>query len=159
MREVPVTQAAPSDAMSNWYVTIGPTPSSATASARFRAQRERDTQPEMQLRRALHGRGFRYRLHQRPVDRFRRTVDIVFPRERVAVDVRGCFWHSCPEHGSTPQANDVWWAAKLARNVERDLETEVELQRHGWLVVVVWEHEDPDAAADRVARAVLGRRE
>jgi DNA mismatch endonuclease (patch repair protein) len=137
---------------------LGPKPSTAGVSARFRAQRERDTLPEVQLRRALYRRGFRYRLHQRPIHRFRRTVDIVFPREQVAVDVRGCFWHSCPEHRSAPRANDAWWAAKLARNVERDLETEAELRRHGWLVVIVWEHEDPEAAADRVARAVLVRR-
>lgn len=60
------------------------------------------------------------------------------------------FWHCCPQHRSAPRANDAWWATKLARNVERDLETETELQRQGWIVVVVWDHEDPEAAADRV---------
>jgi DNA mismatch endonuclease, patch repair protein len=126
-------------------------------SARFAAQRERDTQPELLLRRALHRRGLRYRLHRRPLSHLRRTVDIVFPASKVAVDVRGCFWHVCPEHCSFPQSNAAWWAEKLTRNVERDRETETALQSAGWFVIVIWEHEDPELAAERVEASVRSR--
>ena len=139
-------------------MATSPSPSSAEVTARFRAQREKNSRPEIELRRSLHRRGLRYRLHVRPLDGLRRTVDVAFSRERVAVDVRGCFWHACPEHASAPRANAAWWASKLARNVERDSETERALQKAGWLVVVVWEHESAEAAAERVARAVEARR-
>jgi DNA mismatch endonuclease (patch repair protein) len=140
-------------------VAARPLPSSELASARFVAQREKDTQPELLLRSALHRRGLRYRLHRRPLSHIRRTVDIVFPGLKVAVDVRGCFWHVCPEHCSFPQSNSSWWATKLARNVERDEETESELLSAGWSVVVVWEHEDPELAADRVEACVRSCRD
>lgn len=139
-------------------VAARPLPSSKQASARFVAQREQDTQPELLLRSALHRRGLRYRLHRRPLTHLRRTVDIVFPALKVAVDVRGCFWHVCPEHCSFPRSNTAWWAAKLARNVERDRETEAELISAGWSMVIVWEHEDPEEAADRVEACVRSRR-
>jgi DNA mismatch endonuclease, patch repair protein len=139
-------------------VVKGPLPSSAAATARFAAQREKDTQPELLLRSALHRRGLRYRLHRRPLPDLRRIVDIVFSAPKVAVDVRGCFWHLCPEHRSLPQSNAAWWGAKLARNAERDRETEAALRSAGWLVIVVWEHEDPEIAAERVEACVRARR-
>lgn len=83
----------------------------------------------------------------------------MFPGPKVAVDVRGCFWHACPEHRSLPKANAAWWEAKLARNVERDRETEAALRAEGWCVVVVWEHEDPQLAAERVEACVRSRRD
>jgi DNA mismatch endonuclease (patch repair protein) len=84
----------------------------------------------------------------------RRTVDIYFPKARVAVDVRGCFWHGCPEHGTIPRSNRDWWQAKLAATQARDAETEELLSAEGYAVVIVWEHEDSDKAADRVAELV-----
>lgn len=138
-------------------VVAKPKPSSPSVSARFKAQREKDTRPELLVRRALHRRGLRYRLHRRPLEHLRRTVDIVFLTPKVAVDVRGCFWHSCPEHRSMPQSNASWWAEKLDRNVKRDCETVSELESAGWTVVVVWEHDDPEAVADQIAALVRGR--
>lgn len=88
----------------------------------------------------------------------RQRVDLAFMTEKVAVDVRGCFWHRCPAHGSEPTANAQRWADKLARNVERDAQTVEALTDMGWQVVVVWEHEDPVEAANRVETAVRGRR-
>jgi DNA mismatch endonuclease (patch repair protein) len=76
----------------------------------------------------------------------------------VAVYVDGCFWHSCPEHGTRPKANAEWWASKLAANVERDRNTDESLAAAGWLALRVWEHEDPLEAADRVEQAVCERR-
>jgi DNA mismatch endonuclease (patch repair protein) len=117
-------------------------------------QATRDTVPEMMLRRHLHASGARYRVHVRPLPGVRRIADIVFPRARVAVFVDGCFWHRCPEHATDPKSNSEWWSAKLARNVERDAETDDLLAEAGWLTVRVWEHEDPEAAARRIVRAV-----
>jgi DNA mismatch endonuclease (patch repair protein) len=138
-------------------VAAKPVPSSALASARFVAQREKDTQPELLLRSALHRRGLRFRVHRKILPHLRRTVDIVFPGPKVAVDVRGCFWHACPEHRSLPRSNAAWWEAKLARNVERDHETEAELRSAGWRVVVVWEHEDAQVAAERIEAFIRDR--
>jgi DNA mismatch endonuclease (patch repair protein) len=128
------------------------------SSARMSRQATRDTDPEMELRRRLHAAGLRYRVHTRPLPGLRRTADVVFPRARVAVFVDGCFWHSCPDHGTAPLTNAQWWAAKLSRNVARDADTDRRLTEAGWLVVRVWEHEDPVVAADRVAKAVRSRR-
>jgi DNA mismatch endonuclease (patch repair protein) len=124
----------------------------------MKAQRERDTKPELALRRVLFRRGLRYRVHRRAVPTVRRTLDCVFPSEKLAVEVRGCFWHACPQHATWPANNAEWWAEKLARNAERDADTEAQLRRAGWKLLVVWEHEDPERAASRVERSVNGRR-
>lgn len=126
-------------------------------SERMSRQATRDTAPEMEVRRRLHAAGLRYRVHTRPLSQLRRTADVSFPRARVAVFVDGCFWHSCPEHGTAPVANGGWWVAKLSKNVARDADTDRRLTDAGWLVVRVWEHEDPVVAADRVAKAVRTR--
>lgn len=118
------------------------------------AQATRDTAPEMALRRALHGRGLRYRVGARPVQDLRRTADIVFTRAKVAVFVDGCFWHQCPEHGTIPRVNREWWATKLQGNVERDQATTTALTAVGWTVIRCWEHEDPASTADLVEQAV-----
>jgi DNA mismatch endonuclease, patch repair protein len=124
----------------------------------MQANRSRDTKPEMQLRRALHAAGLRYRVCARPLPGLRRTADIVFGPAKVAVEVRGCFWHGCPDHYRQPTANRSYWEAKVARNVQRDTETREALERAGWLVIVAWEHEDLAAAARRIADAVASRR-
>lgn len=129
-------------------------PEPSPASRRMSLQATRDTAPEIRLRRTLHAQGLRYRVHVRPLPELRRTADIVFRRAKVAVFVDGCFWHSCPEHGTAPTANDAWWAAKLAKNVERDVDTDSRLAAAGWTVVRVWEHEDPVDASTRVSDAV-----
>lgn len=126
-------------------------------SQRMAQQRRRDTGAELRLRRVLHGRGLRYRVDQALPGLQRRRADLTFPTQRVTVFVDGCFWHCCPEHKTEPKVNHVWWATKLARNVERDLETEEHLVASGWTVVRIWEHEDPEAAADRVEAAVRNR--
>lgn len=99
----------------------------------------------------------RYRLHQRPLPQLRRTVDIVLGPAKVAVEVRGCFWHGCPDHATAPKANAAWWEEKLRRNRERDAETQQELSAAGWRVIVVWEHETVQDAADRIQQAVILR--
>ncbi|RVW08619.1 very short patch repair endonuclease [Prescottella agglutinans] len=125
-------------------------------SARMRAQRRRDTAPEVALRRELHRRGARFFVDRAPLRGLRRRADLVFPRKKVAVYVDGCFWHSCPQHATSPKNNAQWWADKLAANVVRDRDTDARLAAAGWRVVRIWEHEDPTEAADRVQAALVG---
>lgn len=122
----------------------------------MRAQRTRDTAPEVALRSALHRRGLRFRIHRKVLDN-RRTHDIVFPRQRVVVDVRGCYWHGCEAHSRPTKTHSEWWQRKMAGNRRRDSRTVRELRRDGWAVLVVWEHEPVERAADRVERSVRAR--
>lgn len=133
-------------------------PSSEAVSGRMSRLGTRDTAPEVALRRELHARGLRFRVDRAPVAAVRSRADLVFGPARVAVYVDGCFWHGCPIHGTTPRANAEFWAQKLARNQERDRQTDELLARHGWQSIRVWEHEDAVEAADRVVAAVFGRR-
>jgi DNA mismatch endonuclease (patch repair protein) len=120
----------------------------------MQGNRGRDTRPEVEVRRELHRRGLRFRKHARPVPDLRCQVDILFPRQRVAVFVDGCFWHGCPMHGRRPRSNASFWAAKVDRNRARDTRNDAALDAAGWRVVRVWEHEDPTAVADRVEELV-----
>ncbi len=117
-------------------------------------QRRRDTTAEIEVRRLLHARGLRYRVDAALPGLPRRRADLTFTSSRVVVFIDGCFWHGCPEHKTAPKTNAEWWAAKLARNAERDRETDTHLTELGWRVVRVWEHEDPERAADLVEAAV-----
>lgn len=121
------------------------------------ANRRRDTTPELRLRSALHGRGLRYRCDLRiDLHELRVRPDVVFTRRKIAVFVDGCYWHGCPEHGATPQSNREYWLAKIARNQERDRRADHALRGAGWTVVRVWEHDDPEMAAERVVAAAAG---
>lgn len=134
-----------------------PPASSDRAQRQMANQRTRDTGVELALRRALHRSGLRYRVDVAPLPGLRRRADLVFTRSKVAVMVDGCFWHSCPEHGTFPKANGDWWATKLARNVDRDRETNELLTAAGWLIVRVWEHESIEGAAERIQLALSQR--
>ncbi|TLP62020.1 MULTISPECIES: very short patch repair endonuclease [Microbispora] len=120
----------------------------------MRSNKPRDTKPELALRRAVHALGLRYNVAARPLPTVRRTADLVFPRIRVAVFLDGCFWHGCPAHHSVAKTNADYWAEKVRRNRERDIETDRMLREAGWAVIRVWEHEDPAEAAQRVAKVV-----
>ncbi len=67
--------------------------------------------------------------------------DFVFPAERLAVFVDGCFWHGCPECSRPPRSNRDYWNGKLNRNKARDQDVNAELRRQGWRVARFWEHE------------------
>jgi DNA mismatch endonuclease (patch repair protein) len=69
--------------------------------------------------------------------------DLVFPKERIAVFVDGCFWHGCPQHGRTPRSRQGYWREKLARNRARDREAARLLREKGWRVLRFWEHDLP----------------
>ncbi|MEV6827433.1 very short patch repair endonuclease [Amycolatopsis sp. NPDC051102] len=121
-------------------------------------QRSRNTGIEMTLRKALHGAGFRYRVHRRPVEGVRREADLVSGPARVAVFVDGCFWHGCPEHATWPKNNAEFWRDKIETNRRRDADTDARLSEAGWLAVRVWEHETAETAVNRVIEALRKRR-
>jgi DNA mismatch endonuclease (patch repair protein) len=104
----------------------------------MRAVRRRDTSPELAVRRALHARGFRFRLDD---GRLPGRPDIVLKRYRAAVFVQGCFWHrheGCPK-ATTPDARREFWLEKFERNVKRDRAARDALMADGWRVAWVWE--------------------
>lgn len=137
-------------------LALPPVPPASTPGARavMRGNRGRDTRPEVALRSALHRRGLRFRKDARPEASLPCRADVVLRRAKVAVFLDGCFWHRCPEHGVSPRSNAPYWQAKLDRNVARDRRNDEQLRAAGWLVVRVWEHEEPGRAAERVEAAV-----
>jgi DNA mismatch endonuclease (patch repair protein) len=132
--------------------------SSEAVRKQMRANRSRDTQPELALRSRVHELGLRYHVATRPVLSIRRTADLVFTRARVAVFLDGCFWHGCPDHYRPAQRNQEFWRQKITRNRERDAETDNLLEDAGWTVIRVWEHEDPELAALHIREIVSTRR-
>ena len=130
-----------------------PKPKNVMVSVQMARMPRASTGPEVALRRSLHSRGLRFRLHRRELPG---TPDIVMVRPRLAVFVDGCFWHNCPDHCTLPKNNRDWWEAKFEGNRERDRRKDAELIALGWTPHHVWEHEDPDVAAERIA--VLVRR-
>jgi DNA mismatch endonuclease, patch repair protein len=121
----------------------------------MRANRRRDTSQEMALRSALHRRGWRFGV-DRPIRLTGGTYrpDISFARLKLVVYCDGCFWHSCPIHGTRPKANSEYWDEKLAENVRRDRRTTAALTAAGWKVIRIWEHE-PLANAVAVVEEAL----
>lgn len=105
--------------------------------------RGKDTIPERKVRSALHGLGYRYRLH---VADLPGKPDIVFPNRMKLVFVHGCFWHShqCRGGRNRPVTNVDYWSEKLHKNVERDRRNIRRLRRLGWGVLVVWECQTRD---------------
>ncbi|MFR9729487.1 very short patch repair endonuclease [Saccharopolyspora sp. MS10] len=133
-----------------------PVPASEGRSRNMKANRRSDTKPEIALRSALHRLGYRYRKDFRLLldGGVRVKPDIVFTVRKVAIFVDGCFWHVCPEHGRQPASNEWYWTPKLAKNVERDRLVSAALERAGWRVVRIWEHEPLAAAVGLAVDAI-----
>lgn len=113
---------------------------------------------EVEVRRLLHAKGLRYRVDL-PIPHLTRSrPDIVFTRQRIAVYIDGCFWHSCPLHRSIPTTNREWWTAKLRANAERDHKHTRELSDGDWKVLRFWEHEEPTSIADSIQSVVIQHR-
>lgn len=101
--------------------------------------RQRDTKPELMVRKLLHARGWRYRLHDRKLPG---SPDLVFPRLRKALFVHGCFWHGhdC-KLGKLPSSRTEFWTAKIEANRERDSRVLAGLKSRGWDALVIWQCE------------------
>ena len=115
-------------------------------SANMSAIRNKDTKPEIIVRRLTHGFGYRYVLHSRKLPGH---PDLVFPARRKAIFVHGCFWHmhDCRYGRVAPATNTAFWSAKRSGNVERDARNMQSLKELGWDVLVVWECETRDLKA------------
>ena len=114
-----------------------------------------DTTPEKVVRSYLHKQGFRYRLHVKSLPG---KPDIVLPKYRTIIDVRGCFWHqhvspTCTRNKS-PKAHSGYWSEKFRKNVERDKQHERDWRALGWKVIVVWECE---ASSEATLRKIVRR--
>ena len=118
-------------------------PDILTRSQRYRcmsAIRGKNTKPEILVRKGLHARGFRFRLHNKKLPG---SPDIVLPKYGVAIMVNGCFWHGhkgC-RYATKPKTNIEFWETKIARNRHRDEVTNAHLEALGWYVITVWECE------------------
>jgi DNA mismatch endonuclease, patch repair protein len=123
----------------------------------MQANKGRDTKPELALRSAVHALGLRYRVSTAPLKGLRRTADLVFRKAQVAVFLDGCFWHGCPEHHTVAATNAGFWADKVRQNQVRDHETDRRLKEAGWVIVRIWEHEEPHRAALKVRAVVASR--
>ena len=100
--------------------------------------RGKNTRPELALRKALHARGFRFRLHSKNVPG---RPDLVLARHRAVIFVHGCFWHrhqGC-RYATTPSTRPEFWQAKFEANVLRDRDVQTTLMEAGWRVATVWE--------------------
>jgi len=118
--------------------------------------RQKGTAPELHLRRRLWGLGLRYRLHAKDLPG---TPDIVFRGARVAVFVHGCFWHShgCKRSARKPVTNANFWQAKLARNADRDRQSQADLKATGWKPIVAWACEEVEVVAAHIESVLLSR--
>ncbi|VWC13703.1 DNA mismatch endonuclease Vsr [Burkholderia lata] len=109
----------------------------ATRSRMMSTIRGKNTRPEIVVRREMHRRGFRYRLHAKELAG---KPDIVFPRFRAVVLINGCFWHGhdCPFF-KLPSTNPDFWRSKIERNRQNDEKVKVQLNAAGWRIAIVWE--------------------
>lgn len=123
-----------------------PVASSPDALARMKRQRQRDTRPELIVRKVLHRLGMRYRTHNRELPG---SPDIANRGRRWAVFVHGCYWHhheGCPR-ATIPRNNRDFWIEKFEANRARDARKTAELERLGYEVIVVWECETKNNGA------------
>ena len=123
-----------------------------TRSRVMRRIRAKDTSPEMTVRRYLHARGFRFRLHRHDLPG---RPDLVLPKYGTVVQVYGCFWHQHPDpscrDARLPKSNREYWIPKLERTRRRDRRNQLALEAMGWDVEIIWACEISD---DRLQQLV-----
>ena len=131
---------------------VNPPPSSPAVTNVMKANKGKNTSPELIVRRELRIAGHPgYRLNWKKVPGH---PDIAYPGRKVAIFVNGCFWHRCPHCNlPLPKSNVEFWQEKFRRNVERDERKTSELESHGWTVFTIWECEikrDATASIKRI---------
>lgn len=128
----------------------------ATRSRMMSGIRSGNTRPELELRKALHALGFRYRIHVRELPG---RPDIVLPRFKTAIQVHGCFWHRHPgcRLATSPATRPEFWSTKFADNVKRDARNAEALRALGWNLETVWECELRQRGSETIA-SELGTR-
>jgi DNA mismatch endonuclease (patch repair protein) len=125
--------------------------------------RNANTAPELLLRRGLHKRGFRFRLHRKDLPR---CPDLTLPKYKSAIFVNGCFWHghNCPMF-RVPATRQEFWTAKIQKNRDRDAFVLSSLGEMGWRTFVLWEcavkgrgRRPLDAVLDKITTWLEGKR-
>lgn len=116
--------------------------------------KQRDTGPEMLLRKELHRLGFRYRLHDRKLPG---SPDIVLKKHRAVIFVHGCFWH---RHGcklsTSPSTQKEFWQNKFEQNAKRDKKKYEELLKMGWRILVVWQCAIKATTIESISKVITG---
>ncbi|WP_442587462.1 very short patch repair endonuclease [Pedobacter sp. AW31-3R] len=100
--------------------------------------RSKNTKPELLVRKYLHSKGFRYRLHNKKLPG---KPDIVLKKYQTVIFVHGCFWHGhqgCP-YFVIPKSRTEWWVNKINGNILRGSKSNEELRREGWNIIEIWE--------------------
>lgn len=116
--------------------------------------RGKNTKPELLVRRFLHARGYRYRLHVKDLPG---KPDIVLPKYKTVIFVHGCFWHgheNC-RYFVVPKTRTDWWLAKINGNTANDEKAEKALKDLGWRVITLWECSLKPATIDATLAALL----
>ena len=110
---------------------------SKTRSRMMSGIRSKNTKPELLIRKGLHARGFRFRLHDK---RLPGKPDLVLPKYSAVIFVHGCFWHRHDCHlFKWPKTRREFWYKKLLRNQEKDVESYTSLKKDGWYILTIWE--------------------
>lgn len=102
--------------------------------------KNKDTKPEMTVRKLLHKMGYRFRLHRKDLPG---KPDIVLPRYKTVIFIHGCFWHHHPDckYAYIPKSRIEFWNQKFIDNMDRDKKNQLELLKQGWNIGVIWECE------------------
>ena len=117
--------------------------------------RGRDTLPEILVRKRLFACGWRFRVCDK---RFKGKPDIVIPKAKTIIDVRGCFWHRHGCKDSTmPKSNIAFWMEKWSKNVNRDNRNEAAWREAGWNLIIVWQCALDGVRADRVLERICSK--
>src|SRR6476646_9707695 len=119
--------------------------------------RSTDTKPEMLVRRFLHARGYRYKLHDKSLPG---KPDIVLPKYKTVIFVHGCFWHGhkgC-KYFVVPKTRTEWWMEKIGKNVANDRKKQFAINEAGWKIILLWECElkgnEKDATLERLVKSM-----
>lgn len=115
-----------------------------------------NTKPEKVVRSLLHAMGYRFRLHRKDLPG---KPDVVLPKYKTVIFIHGCFWHrhdGC-KNATMPKTNTEFWENKLSQNIDRDRKKQLNLERLGWKVIVIWECETegfPKELATKLQRQI-----
>ncbi|MDX1699014.1 MAG: very short patch repair endonuclease [Melioribacteraceae bacterium] len=128
--------------MATEYLRDGraPVPKKESTSRVMRANKAKNTKPEIKLRKALWHAGHKgYRLHSKDIPG---RPDIIYGKHELAIFVNGCYWHRCDKcEPSFPRSNQHFWREKFRKNKERDKRKIDELEAQGWRTITIWECE------------------
>ena len=116
--------------------------------------KNKNTKPEILVRRFLFANGFRFRLYRKDLPG---KPDIVLPRYKTVIFINGCFWHGHPgcKYATIPETNREFWSNKISGNMERDKVTFSTLEKMGWRTIVVWQCELKPKKKDRTLQNLI----